>query len=100
MCHEEEWRKEHGLSYRIFVDFVTGVLMPEGLVLCRGWEILLVDLIHPVLLPEVVDKDGGEVMIIPAHIPADGGFGPGFFPFGVIGEAQEEPEESDEDDGC
>lgn len=73
--------------------------MPEGLIIRWRGEVLLVDIIHPVLLPDIlVDKDGGEVMIVPAHIPADGGFGPGFFPFRIIGESQEEPEDGDEVD--
>ena len=88
MCHEEKRRKKNRLSYGVFVDFVAGVLMPEGLVLCRGREVLLIDIIHPDLLSEImIDKDGRQVMVIAAHIPADGSFGPGFFPFRIIREA-------------
>ena len=73
--------------------------MSKSLIVSWRGEVLLVDFVHPVLLPDIlVDKDGGEVMIVPAHIPADGGFGPGFFPFRIIGESQEEPEDGDEVD--
>ena len=73
--------------------------MSEGLVLGRRWKILLVNLIHPVLLAEVmIDKNGRQVMIIPADIPADGCLGPGFFPLWIIGEAQEKPDDGDEKD--
>ena len=73
--------------------------MPEGLIIRWRGEVLLVDIIHPVLLPDIlVDKDGGEVMIVPAHITADGGFGPGLFPFRIIRKSQEEPEDGDEVD--
>jgi len=100
MCHEEERRKKNRLSYGVFVDFVAGVLMTEGLVLCGGREVLLIDIIHPGLLPEImIDKDGWQVMVVPTYIPADGGFGPGFFPFRIVGEAQEKPDDGDEDDG-
>lgn len=100
MRYEEERRKKYSLSYSVFVDFIAGVLMSEGLVLRRRREILLVDLIHPHLLPYVmIDEDGGEVVVVPAHIPADGGFGPGFFPFRIIGESQEKPDDGDEEDG-
>lgn len=99
MCHNEERRKKNSLSYGVFVDFVAGVLMSECLVLCGGWEILLIDIIHPGLLPYImIDKDGRQVMVIAAHIPTDGSFGPGFFPFRIIGESQEEPDDGDEDD--
>ena len=100
MCHEEERRKKYSLSYGVFVDLVAGVLMTECLVLCGGREILLVDLIHPDLLPEImINKDGRQVMVIAAHIPADGSFGPGFFPFRIVGETKEKQDDGDEDDG-
>lgn len=73
--------------------------MPEGLIISRGREILLIDVIHPVLLPDIlIDKDGGKVMIVSTDIPADGGFRPWFFPLRIIGEAKEEPKDGDKVD--
>ncbi len=73
--------------------------MPDSLVVGGGGEVLLIDTVHPVLLKDIlVDKDGRQVMVVSADIPADGCFGQRFLPFGIIGEAQEEPEDGDEVD--
>ena len=47
----------------------------------------------------MIDEDSREVVIVPAHVPADSSFGPGFFSFGVIGEAEVAPDQGDNDDG-
>ena len=47
----------------------------------------------------MIDEDGREIVIVAAHVPADGGFRPLFFPFRVIGEAEVGPYQGDDDDG-
>ena len=97
MCNQEKRRKENGLTDGVLIDFMTGVLMTECLVIGWGREILFIDRIHPVLLPDIlIDKDSREVMVVSADIPADRGFGPGLVPFRVPGETEKEPEDGDE----
>ena len=51
------------------------------------------------MLPDIlVDKDGWKIMVVSAYIPADGGFGPGFFPFRIIREAEVSPDKGDDDE--
>ena len=47
----------------------------------------------------MIDEDGRQVVVVPAYIPADGGFGPGFFPLRIIREAEVSPDKGDDDDG-
>lgn len=48
----------------------------------------------------MIDEDRGEVVIVATYVPTDSCFRPGFFPFGVIGEAEVAPYQGDDDDGC
>lgn len=71
--------------------------MSDSLVVGGGGEVLLIDPVHPVLLKDIlVDKDGGQVMVVAADIPTDRGLGERFLPFRIIGETQEQPEDGDE----